>query len=93
MQVNPYLMFNGNCAEALKFYEQALGAKIEAIMPFEGSPAPSVHRHARFHKGSRRRIGGVPECRRALIVRARERSTSGLLSRCMWRQWCHCSRP
>lgn len=39
MQVNPYLMFNGNCAEAFKFYEQALGAKIEAIMPFEGSPA------------------------------------------------------
>jgi PhnB protein len=39
MQVNPYLMFNGNCAEALKFYEQALGAKIEFSMPFEGSPA------------------------------------------------------
>lgn len=39
MQVLPYLMFNGNCAEAFKFYEQALGAKIEAIMPFEGSPA------------------------------------------------------
>lgn len=39
MQVNPYLMFNGNCAEAFKFYEKALGAKIEAIMPFAGSPA------------------------------------------------------
>ena len=39
MLVNPYLMFNGNCAEALKFYEQALGAKIEFSMPFEGSPA------------------------------------------------------
>ena len=39
MQVNPYLMFNGNCAEALKFYEEALGAKIEFSMPFEGSPA------------------------------------------------------
>ena len=39
MQVNPYLMFNGNCAEALKFYEQALGARIEFSMPFEGSPA------------------------------------------------------
>lgn len=38
MQVSPYLTFNGNCAEAFKFYEQALGAKIEAIMPFEGSP-------------------------------------------------------
>lgn len=39
MQVNPYLMFNGNCAEALKFYEEALGARIEFSMPFEGSPA------------------------------------------------------
>jgi|SoiMethySBSTD1v2_1073268.scaffolds.fasta_scaffold14940_9 PhnB protein len=39
MLVNPYLMFNGNCAEALKFYEKALGAKIEFSMPFAGSPA------------------------------------------------------
>ena len=39
MLVNPYLMFNGNCAEALKFYESALGAKIEFSMPFAGSPA------------------------------------------------------
>lgn len=39
MLVNPYLMFNGNCAEALKFYETALGAKIEFSMPFAGSPA------------------------------------------------------
>lgn len=39
MQVNPYLIFDGNCAEAFKFYEQALGAKIEFIMPFSGSPA------------------------------------------------------
>ena len=39
MEVTPYLMFNGNCAEAFKFYEQVLGAKIEAIMPFGGSPA------------------------------------------------------
>lgn len=39
MLVNPYLMFNGNCAEALKFYEQAIGAKIQFSMPFEGSPA------------------------------------------------------
>ena len=39
MEVNPYLMFNGNCAEALKFYEQALGAKTLFSMPFAGSPA------------------------------------------------------
>ncbi len=39
MQVSPYLMFNGNCAEAFKFYEETLGAKIQVIMPFKDSPA------------------------------------------------------
>ena len=29
MQINPYLFFNGNCEEALKFYEKVLGAQIE----------------------------------------------------------------
>jgi PhnB protein len=39
MQLNPYLFFNGDCEAAFKFYEQNLGAKIEAMMPHEGSPA------------------------------------------------------
>ncbi len=39
MEVNPYLLFNGNCAEAFKFYEEALGGKIETISTFGGSPA------------------------------------------------------
>ena len=39
MHLSPYLTFNGNCEEALKFYEQTLGAKIEAVMKNEGSPA------------------------------------------------------
>jgi uncharacterized glyoxalase superfamily protein PhnB len=26
MQFSPYLLFNGDCAEAFKFYEQTLGA-------------------------------------------------------------------
>lgn len=39
MQFVPYLMFNGNCAEALKFYEQCFGAKINCMTPFAGSPA------------------------------------------------------
>lgn len=39
MHLNPYLLFNGNCQEALKFYEQTLGGKIEAINTFGGSPA------------------------------------------------------
>jgi PhnB protein len=39
MQVNPYLHYNGNCEAAFKFYETALGAKIEVIMHVKGSPA------------------------------------------------------
>jgi len=39
MQLNPYLLFNGDCAEAFKFYEQTLGGRIETISKFTGSPA------------------------------------------------------
>lgn len=39
MQSNPYLMFNGQCEAAFKFYEKVLGGKIEAMIPHEGSPA------------------------------------------------------
>jgi PhnB protein len=39
MQLDPYLLFNGNCEEAFKFYAQVLGGKIEAMMPHEGTPA------------------------------------------------------
>jgi PhnB protein len=36
--VEPYLFFNGRCEEALKFYQRALGAKINAMMRFSDSP-------------------------------------------------------
>lgn len=39
MQLTPYLIFNGDCAEAFKFYEQTFGGRIEAINKFAGSPA------------------------------------------------------
>jgi len=38
MQLNAYLHFNGNCDEAFKFYEQALGGKIEMRSTFGESP-------------------------------------------------------
>jgi PhnB protein len=37
--MNPYLLFNGRCEEAFQFYSQCLGGKIEAMMPFAGTPA------------------------------------------------------
>ena len=39
MQLHLYLTFNGDCEEALKFYEQCLGAKIEAMRTHAGTPA------------------------------------------------------
>lgn len=39
MQLNPYLLFNGDCAEAFKFYEKTLGGKIESLLTFAGTPA------------------------------------------------------
>jgi len=38
MQLNAYLHFNGNCDAAFKFYEQALGGKIEMRSTFGESP-------------------------------------------------------
>jgi len=38
MGVSPYLTFAGTCEEAFQFYAQCLGAKLEGLMKFEGSP-------------------------------------------------------
>src|SRR3954468_18379743 len=38
MQVNPYLHYNGNCEAAFRFYEKAVGAKIEVLMTHESAP-------------------------------------------------------
>lgn len=40
MQVQPYLMFDGRCDEALEFYKKALGAKVTMLMRFKESPDP-----------------------------------------------------
>jgi len=37
-QFIPYLSFNGNCAEAVRFYERALGGKLEILMSGKDSP-------------------------------------------------------
>jgi len=39
MQVNPYLLFNGQCEEAFNFYARCLGGTIETMMTHGGSPA------------------------------------------------------
>jgi PhnB protein len=37
-QLDPYLFFDGNCAEAMRFYEKALGGKLEVLMSGAQSP-------------------------------------------------------
>jgi len=41
-QIDSYLFFDGNCAEAIKFYERTLGAKLEMMM--KGSEAPGAEK-------------------------------------------------
>jgi PhnB protein len=38
MELSPYLLFNGQCEEAFKFYEQCLGGKIVMIQTHGESP-------------------------------------------------------
>jgi PhnB protein len=59
MQIIPYLNFNGQCADAFKFYEQCLGGKIVMMQthgdsPIAGQVPPEWHGrilHARLEVG------------------------------------------
>lgn len=59
MNITPYLILDGQCEAAFKFYEQCLRGKLEAMIPFEGSPGceqmpPEMHdkiMHARLVVG------------------------------------------
>ena len=65
MDLNPYLMFNGQCEAAFKFYEKCLGGKIVASQTFGDSPmaekTPSEWRnkiiHARLEASGRVLMG------------------------------------
>ncbi len=38
MQVQPYLFFEGRCAEAVEFYRSKLGAQVNTLMRYKDSP-------------------------------------------------------
>lgn len=38
MQLNPHLIFNGQCEEAFKFYQRCLGGNIQTMMTWGESP-------------------------------------------------------
>ena len=39
MQVNAYVIYNGQCEEAFRFYERCLNGKLVTLMTFAGTPA------------------------------------------------------
>jgi PhnB protein len=59
MLIESYLTFNGNCAEAMRFYERTLGGKIEMMMTHAESPmaaqAPAADKNRIMH--ARMRLG------------------------------------
>ena len=42
MPIQPYLMFNGRCEEAIDFYEKALGAQAQMVLRFKEAPDQSM---------------------------------------------------
>jgi PhnB protein len=40
MKANPYLLFDGRCEAAFKYYAECLGGKIEMMMTHADSPMP-----------------------------------------------------
>ena len=39
--IDSYLFFDGQCAEAMRFYERTLGGKLQAMMKYSDSPEPA----------------------------------------------------
>ena len=42
MQVQPYLMFEGRCEEAINFYKTALKAEVTMLMRYKENPEPQA---------------------------------------------------
>ena len=40
--VQPYLIFDGQCADAVAFYQQALSAEVKRLMRFKDAPEPPL---------------------------------------------------
>jgi len=58
MQVQPYLNFEGRCEEAIEFYRQALGAKVEMMLrnkenPEAGGKVPPGNENKILHSSLR----------------------------------------
>lgn len=43
MHVEPYLIFEGRCEEAVEFYRKALGADVQMLMRYKDAPDRPPH--------------------------------------------------
>jgi PhnB protein len=63
-RLNPYLGFDGTCAEAFRFYEEVLGGKIVMMMTYADMPAgqgpPPTPETAKRIMHARLMVGDVP---------------------------------
>ncbi|SIT31834.1 VOC family protein [Achromobacter sp. MFA1 R4] len=41
-QLSAYLSFDGNCAEAMRFYERVLGGRLDALVRYADAPADAA---------------------------------------------------
>ncbi len=59
MKAYPYLFFGGNCAEAVDFYSDALGAEVRALVRFSDMPgaSPDAGHHVAHAELD---VGGTP---------------------------------
>ena len=52
-QLSPYLSYDGNCADAMRFYAELFGAKLEALITFgqmpQDMPCPPGGEHRVMH--------------------------------------------
>ncbi|ODA65991.1 hypothetical protein A7A08_03135 [Methyloligella halotolerans] len=70
MPLTPYLFFNGRCDEALQFYKEAIGAKVDALMRYKEAPdqsqiAPEQKEkvmHSAFHIGDAQLFASDGHC-------------------------------
>jgi PhnB protein len=70
MNVEPYLFFEGRTEEALQFYQQKLGATIDAIIRYKENPEPKYNppnsddkvMHALFRVGDTKVMASDGNC-------------------------------
>lgn len=70
-QVQPYLFFEGRTEEALEFYKNALGAKLEMLLRYKDNPEPASNppgaenkvMHSSFTVGSATLMASDGYCR------------------------------